>query len=97
MGNPVNNFSVKELADMMLKLAMDYPEYRDTAAKVKLIETSSEAYYGKGYQDVQNRVPKITNTMKELDWAPKVNMADALRFIFDSYRGQVAEARGLVD
>ncbi len=97
VGNPVNNFSVKELADMMLTLAMDYPEYRDTAAKVKLIETSSEAYYGKGYQDVQNRVPKITNTMKELDWAPKVNMADALRFIFDSYRGQVAEARGLVD
>ena len=82
---------------MMLKLAMDYPEYRDTAAKVKLIETSSEAYYGKGYQDVQNRVPKITNTMKELDWAPQVGMADALRFIFDSYRGQVAEARGLVD
>jgi len=97
VGNPVNNFSVKELADMMLTLAMDYPEYRDTAAKVKLIETSSETYYGKGYQDVQNRVPKITNTMKELDWAPKVNMADALRFIFDSYRGQVAEARGLVD
>jgi len=97
VGNPVNNFSVKELADMMLTLAMDYPEYRDTAAKVKLIETSSEAYYGKGYQDVQNRVPKITNTMKELDWAPQVGMADALRFIFDSYRGQVAEARGLVD
>ena len=97
VGNPVNNFSVKELADMMLKLAMDYPEYRDTAAKVKLIETSSEAYYGKGYQDVQNRVPKITNTMKELDWAPQVGMANALRFIFDSYRGQVAEARGLVD
>ena len=97
VGNPVNNFSVKELADMMLTLAMDYPEYRDTAAKVKLIETSSEAYYGKGYQDVQNRVPKITNTMKELDWAPQVGMANALRFIFDSYRGQVAEARGLVD
>ena len=97
VGNPVNNFSVKELADMMLTLAMKYPEYRDTAAQVKLIETSSEAYYGKGYQDVQNRVPKITNTMKELDWAPKVSMADALRFIFDSYRGQVAEARGLVD
>jgi nucleoside-diphosphate-sugar epimerase len=97
VGNPVNNFSVKELADMMLKLAMEYPEYRATAAQVKLIETSSEAYYGKGYQDVQNRVPKITNTMKELEWAPKVSMADALRFIFDSYRGQVAEARGLVD
>ncbi len=97
VGNPANNYSVKELAEMMLKLAMEYPEYRDTAKQVKLVETSSEAYYGKGYQDVQNRVPKITNTRTELEWAPQVTMADALRFIFDSYRSQVAEARGLVD
>ncbi|MDE1942201.1 MAG: bifunctional UDP-4-keto-pentose/UDP-xylose synthase [Betaproteobacteria bacterium] len=97
VGNPSNNYSVKELAQMMLKLAMEYPEYRDTAQRVQLVETTSEAYYGKGYQDVQNRVPKIDNTRSELEWAPQVTMADALRFIFDSYRGQVAEARGLVD
>ncbi len=97
VGNPSNNFSVRELAEMMLTLAREYPEYAETAAKVQLIETTSEAYYGKGYQDVQNRVPKITNTCEELDWSPKVVMADALRHIFDAYRGQVAEARGLVD
>ncbi len=97
VGNPANNYSVKELAEMMLKLAMEYPEYRETAQRVKLVETTSEAYYGKGYQDVQNRVPKITNTMSDLAWKPQVTMADALRFIFDSYRSQVAEARGLVD
>jgi nucleoside-diphosphate-sugar epimerase len=97
IGNPINNYSVRELAEMMLKLAAEYPEYRDTAAKVKLIETTSGDYYGKGYQDVQNRVPKIDNTMKDLGWKPQVNMADALRQIFDAYRGQVAEARGLVD
>ncbi len=97
VGNPANNYSVKELARMMLALAMEYPEYRETAQQVQLVETTSEAYYGKGYQDVQNRVPKIDNTRSELDWAPQVSMADALRFIFDSYRGQVAEARGLVD
>jgi nucleoside-diphosphate-sugar epimerase len=97
VGNPGNNYSVRELAEMMLKLAAEYPEYRDTAAKVKLIETTSGEYYGKGYQDVQNRVPKIDNTMSDLGWKPQVNMADALRHIFDAYRGQVAEARGLVD
>ncbi len=97
VGNPANNYSVKELAHMMLQLALEYPEYRTTAEQVQLLETTSEAYYGKGYQDVQNRVPKITNTMAELDWAPQVTMANALRFIFDSYRSQVAEARGLVD
>lgn len=97
VGNPKNNYSVKELAHMMLDLAMEYPEYRDSAAKVQLVETSADAYYGKGYQDVQNRVPKITNTCEELNWAPQVTMADALRHIYDAYRGQVAEARGLVD
>jgi nucleoside-diphosphate-sugar epimerase len=97
IGNPANNYSVRELATMMLALAAEYPEYADSAKRVELIETTSGAYYGAGYQDVQNRVPKIENTMKELGWAPTVAMADALRRIFDAYRGQVAEARGLVD
>jgi nucleoside-diphosphate-sugar epimerase len=97
IGNPRNNYSVRELARMMLDLALTYPEYRESAAKVKLVETTADAYYGKGYQDVQNRVPKITNTCDELKWQPTTSMADALRTIFDAYRGQVAEARALVD
>ncbi len=97
IGNPTNNFAIRDLADMMLKLAKEYAEYRDFAQKVKIVETTSAAYYGKGYQDVQNRVPKITNTCEELNWKPSINMADALRKIFDAYCSQVAEARGLVD
>ena len=97
VGNPRNEFSVRELATMMLELAKQYPEYRDSAAAVQLIETTSGDYYGKGYQDVQHRMPKITNTFDDLGWAPKVNMADALRHIYDAYRGQIAEAKGLVD
>ncbi len=97
IGNPVNNYSIRELAGMMLELAAEYPEYADGAKQVKLIETTSGAYYGAGYQDVQNRVPKITNTCDDLGWAPTTTMADALRNIFDAYRGQVAEARALMD
>lgn len=97
VGNPKNNFSVRDLARMMLDLALTYGEYRESASKVKLVETSSAAYYGKGYQDVQNRVPKIENTCQELNWAPKVDMSQALRYIFDAYKDHVAEARGLVD
>ena len=95
VGNPKNNYSVRELAQMMLDLAKTYPEYRDNAAKVKLVEVTSGDYYGKGYQDVQNRVPKIDNTMSELGWAPKVDMKDALKHIFDAYRGQLDDARAL--
>jgi nucleoside-diphosphate-sugar epimerase len=97
IGNPVNNYSIRDLAAMMLKLAAEYPEYAAGAAKVQIVETSSGAYYGAGYQDVQNRVPKIENTKNDLDWAPTTSMADALRHIFDAYRGQVGVARGLVE
>src|SRR5438105_331573 len=97
IGNPKNNYAVRELARMMLDLALTYPEYRDNASKVALEDTTADAYYGEGYQDVQNRVPKIDNTCAELNWWPTVSMQDALKRIFDAYRGQVAEARGLVD
>ncbi len=97
IGNPANNWSVRQLAETMLAMAMTYPEYAENAAKVKLIETTAESYYGRGYQDVQNRVPKITNTSADLDWKPLVGMEDALRHILDAYRAQVAEARRLVE
>ena len=97
IGNPKNNFSVKDLATMMLELAMTYPEYRKGAKKVKLIKTTSAAYYGKGYQDVQNRVPKISNTCEELKWKPRVNMQTALKHVFDAYRTHVADAQRLMD
>jgi nucleoside-diphosphate-sugar epimerase len=97
IGNPLNNYSIRDLAHMMLKLAAEYPEYAEGAKKVKIVETSSGAYYGAGYQDVQNRVPKIDNTKNDLDWAPTTTMADALRGIFDAYRGQVAAAQALMD
>jgi nucleoside-diphosphate-sugar epimerase len=97
IGNPTNNYSIRDLADMMLKLAGEYPEYADGAGKVKIVETSSGAYYGAGYQDVQNRVPKIDNTMNDLGWAATTTMPDALRHIFDAYRGQVAAAKALMD
>jgi nucleoside-diphosphate-sugar epimerase len=96
VGNPVNNYSIRELATMMLDLAAEYPEYRDTAKQVKLVETSSGAYYGKGYQDVQNRVPKIDNTMSELGWKPQVSMQDALVKIFDSYKDNLVDAKDLI-
>src|SRR3954467_8764198 len=57
VGNPANNYSVRELATMMLELSKSYPEYRDSAAKVKLLEVPRGDCYGKGSEEVQNRVP----------------------------------------
>ena len=64
---------------------------------MKIVETTSGAYYGEGYQDVQNRVPAIDNTMSELGWKPTTTMAYALKNIFEAYRQDVEKARSLVD
>ena len=96
IGNPRNNFSVRQLAEMMVELALEIPEYQKAARKVRLKRTTAERYYGRGYQDMQNRVPKIDNTRRDLRWRPRVGMRDALRRIFEAYRTQIAEARRLV-
>jgi nucleoside-diphosphate-sugar epimerase len=80
---------------MMVDLALEYPEYRTPAKKVRLLTVKAEKYYGRGYQDMQNRVPKILNTRRELRWQPRVGLKEALRRIFDAYRTHIAEARHL--
>lgn len=96
IGNPRNNFSIREVAEMMVELALTYPEYRANARKVKLKNVKADTYYGSGYQDVQKRVPKITNSMRDLGWKPRIPMARALKLIFDSYRKELSEARKLI-
>jgi len=97
IGNPGNNWSIKELAEKMIALANKYPEYEKYSKNAKIVETTAEGYYGKGYQDVKNRVPYIENTKKELSWEPEVSMDEALEKIFEGYRNQIEEARSLAD
>ena len=72
--------TVDRLADAAaLKLAHDYPEYQAAARKVRIVKTTADRYYGRGYQDVQNRVPRIDNTMRELGWRPRHDFDEGLR------------------
>jgi nucleoside-diphosphate-sugar epimerase len=88
IGNPGNNYSIHALAEMMLTLAKALPEYRESAARVRLIAVSSNDYYGGGYQDVQHRVPDISRTTADLDWRPKVSMNEALAALLAYYGDQ---------
>jgi len=97
IGNPQNDLSIKELASLMLEMSYDYPEYEPQARNVNIVEVNSIEYYGKGYQDIQNRVPYIDNTCAELEWAPAIDVRDALGKILDTYRHEVATARALLD
>jgi nucleoside-diphosphate-sugar epimerase len=96
IGNPLNNHSIRALADMMLRLARSLPEYRDNAARVRLTNVAAADYYGSGYQDVLHRVPDITQTTADLAWRPVVGMEQALVALFEHYRDPVDAAADLV-
>lgn len=87
LGNPKNNYSIKELAEKILKLAHNYPKYQSNAEKIKIVSTDSGQYYGRGYQDLQNRVPAIENARKYLGWEPRFTLDETLKTILDYHLG----------
>ncbi|MGE0527837.1 MAG: bifunctional UDP-4-keto-pentose/UDP-xylose synthase [Bdellovibrionales bacterium] len=96
VGHPGNNVSVRQLAEMMLETARRREAFREAALRTQLVNSASEQYYGKGFQDVQNRVPWIENTCKELNWVPRFTLQEALELTFDFYEKQLSSAQQLV-
>lgn len=96
IGNPKNNASIRQLARLMIETALTFPEYRERAKKVRLVSTTSERYYGKGYQDMQNRVPRIDATRRDLKWTPHIGMRESLKRLCEAYRRHLPDARRLV-
>jgi nucleoside-diphosphate-sugar epimerase len=78
IGNPSNDYSIKELAETLLDVVRGKPELAEVAKTVRLVNKDSGDYYGKGYQDVPNRVPSITNAQKKLAWQPTTDLRAGL-------------------
>jgi nucleoside-diphosphate-sugar epimerase len=83
IGNPKNNVSVAELARFIIAAFKEYPEYREHAAKAKVVVVPSKKYFGKYYQDIQNRVPAITHIGRQLGWKPKIDLKTAIKLTLD--------------
>ncbi|MEJ2644990.1 MAG: bifunctional UDP-4-keto-pentose/UDP-xylose synthase [Gammaproteobacteria bacterium] len=88
IGNPANDMSVKDLAETLVRLIREYPQWSERADKVRLVTTESESYYGSGYQDIMTRVPSIENAKRHLGWSPKIDLETALRKTLDYYSRQ---------
>ena len=58
IGNPANNHSVREPPKCCSNWRRNIRNISPRAAKSKLVDTTAEAYYGVGYQDVQDRAPR---------------------------------------
>jgi len=79
IGNPANCASIRELAQLMIEVASEFPQLRERAQSVRVETVGSDSYYGKYYQDIQLRVPAIEAACKDLGWSPRTDLRDAIR------------------
>ncbi|MEW9824058.1 MAG: bifunctional UDP-4-amino-4-deoxy-L-arabinose formyltransferase/UDP-glucuronic acid oxidase ArnA [Candidatus Symbiodolus clandestinus] len=85
IGNPYNEASIKELARMLHQAFEAHPlrRYFPPFAGFKAVE--SQAYYGKGYQDVSHRRPSIRNAQRYLNWQPQLPLETTVQRTLDYF------------
>jgi UDP-4-amino-4-deoxy-L-arabinose formyltransferase/UDP-glucuronic acid dehydrogenase (UDP-4-keto-hexauronic acid decarboxylating) len=86
IGNPANDLSVREIAELMIGIWQDHPfRIERRIPEGRTVETSSGTFYGKGYQDVMRRTPSIRRMQETFGFAPQIGMKDALRKAIDFF------------
>ncbi len=83
IGNPYEEYSIKELAEMLIELFQEYPEYAERAKNAKIEVVPAKEYYGEGYQDVSRRMPSVKHAEDELGWKPTTDLRTALKLTLD--------------
>jgi len=87
IGNPQNDFSIKELAYKLKELFESHPLYtaENIGREIEIQEICDLEYYGEGYQDVSFRVPSIEKAKRLIGWTPKHNFEISLKKTVDFY------------
>jgi UDP-4-amino-4-deoxy-L-arabinose formyltransferase/UDP-glucuronic acid dehydrogenase (UDP-4-keto-hexauronic acid decarboxylating) len=90
IGNPDNEASIKELAEILLRcfethpLRSNFPPF----AGFRIVE--SRSYYGDGYQDVQHRRPSIRNAARLVGWTPQISLEESVGRTLDYFLREAA-------
>ena len=85
LGNPDNEFSIRELAVMLVEKFDRHPLRSNFPPFAGYREIESGAFYGKGYQDVQHRRPSIRKARKLLKWNPAVGLEESVEQTLDFF------------
>ncbi len=85
IGNPDNEASIKEMAEMLVEKFDRHPMRAKFPPFAGFMVVESGAFYGKGYQDVQHRVPSIRNAKRFLDWAPEITLEQSIETTLDFF------------
>jgi len=89
VGNPDNDYSIRQLAQTMVRLALRLPAWRERASRVQMLSVSAGAYYGRDYQDMRRRRPNIEQTRTDLGWRPRIGMEQTLENLLEHYGTQL--------
>lgn len=85
IGNPENEASIKTMAEMLVEKFDKHPLRSKFPPFAGYLVVESGAFYGKGYQDMQHRVPSIRNAKKLLDWAPSIPLEKSIETTLDFF------------
>jgi UDP-4-amino-4-deoxy-L-arabinose formyltransferase/UDP-glucuronic acid dehydrogenase (UDP-4-keto-hexauronic acid decarboxylating) len=92
IGFPENEASIKEMAEMLIKLFDAHPLRTKFPPFAGCIKVESGTYYGKGYQDMVRRVPSIRNAKRHLDWEPRIGLEDSISKTLDFFLEQALQS-----
>jgi UDP-apiose/xylose synthase len=84
VGNPGNNVTVREVAELMMEL---YAELTGEAPTSEVVEISGEEFYGVGYED-SDRLPPNIARIRELGWEPRHDLRATFRDAMEHYVAQ---------
>jgi UDP-4-amino-4-deoxy-L-arabinose formyltransferase/UDP-glucuronic acid dehydrogenase (UDP-4-keto-hexauronic acid decarboxylating) len=95
IGNPNNEASIKELAEMLVAQFDKHPLRGKFPPFAGYQTVESGEFYGKGgYQDVEYRTPSIKKAKKLLGWEPTIKMEQSIATTLDFFLQEIAEREG---
>ncbi|MGE4564455.1 MAG: bifunctional UDP-4-amino-4-deoxy-L-arabinose formyltransferase/UDP-glucuronic acid oxidase ArnA [Victivallaceae bacterium] len=92
IGNPVNEASIKRMAEMLVEKFDQHPLRKHFPPFAGYLVLESGAFYGKGYQDVQHRVPSIKNAKKFIDWEPAIPLDQSIETTLDFFLNEAIKS-----
>lgn len=85
IGNPKNEISIKELAQILIKKFKSHLLYKKFPKPAGIKTVKSADFYGKDYQDISRRKPCIKNVRKFLRCSPSVTLSESLDKALDYF------------
>jgi len=97
IGNPDNCVSIEDLAHRIVRIAAEFPVLAERARATSIEMVTADVYYGKYYQDIQLRVPRIDAVRDALGWKPTTDLDTAIRRTIEYYVNKGTTGAGGLD